>query len=61
MLSSATLTSLDYFVERRDIILSCHDCYAPTRLADLDQYLHMADTSQSTSCPCRWFKFGEEN
>ena len=43
MLSSGTLASLNYFVERRNILLSCHDCYAPKRLANLYHYLHMAD------------------
>ena len=43
MLLSATLASLDYFVERRNIFLSCHDCYAPTRLASSYHYLYMAD------------------
>ena len=40
MLSSATLASLDYFVERRNVFLSCHDYYAPTRLADSSLSAH---------------------
>ena len=62
MLLGATLTSLDDFVERRDILLSYHDYYvcACKACRYISLFAHRSYATGEKNRRCKWIKLSEE-